>query len=208
VVNNIILADDHALILEGISNLLKDSELVNIVATALNGHELLDKTKTHKPHMIVTDIEMPEMSGIEAIKIIKDSYPKIKIVVLSMHNDPVIESILLKMDVEGIIYKNAPEETIIDGIEQVAMGKKVRLNLGQRTAPILTGGVSFEDADLTSREVQIIKMIAEGYTNKEIGTLINVSPRTVDTHRTNIMKKLNLHSAVDITRFAFKNKVV
>lgn len=204
----IILADDHELILEGIGNLIKRHAELQVIDTAKTGNELLEKTKLHLPDIVISDIEMPELSGIEAIKIIKEKYPKIKTIVLSMHNDPVIESILTKLDVDGIIYKNASEQIIEEGILTVARGKKFKHESEKKTAPILTGGVKLEEADLTSREIQIIKMIAEGYSNKEIGVIINVSPRTVDTHRTNLMKKLNLHSAVDITRFAFKNKLL
>jgi DNA-binding NarL/FixJ family response regulator len=204
----VIIADDHDLILDGVSNLLKDFSEIEIVGTAKTGHELLEKTKKLMPDMVISDIEMPELSGIEAVKIIKDLYPKIKTVILSMHNDSVIETILVKIDVDGIIYKNASEETIAEAILDVARGKKVRFSAGEKTAPLLTGGISLEQADLTSREIQIIKMIAEGLSNKEIGIILNVSPRTVDTHRTNLMKKLNLHSAVDVTRFAFKNKIL
>ena len=204
----IILADDHELILDGICNLLKSHPFLKVIDTAKTGHELLEKTKNLLPDIVISDIEMPELSGIEALKITKEKFPKINTIILSMHNDPVIESILLKLDIDGIIYKNADEITILEGILAVAHGKKFKHESLKKTAPILTEGVKLHDVDLTSREIQIIKMIAEGFTNKEIGVIINVSPRTVDTHRSNLMKKLNLHTAVDITRFAFKNKLL
>ena len=204
----ILLADDHELILDGITNLLKNHAELEIIGTAKTGHELIEQTKKLLPDMIISDIEMPELSGIEALKIIKEKYPKIKTIILSMHNDPVIESILVKLDIDGIIYKNASEATIEEGILEVAHGRKFKHTSVKKTAPLLTGGVKLEEADLTAREIQIIKMIAEGFTNKEIGLIVNISPRTVDTHRTNLMKKLNLHSAVDITRFAYKNKLL
>ena len=204
----VLIADDHQLILDGIINLLKKHHELTIIGTATNGHELVKKAIELTPDIIITDIEMPEQSGIEAIKVIKDKLPKTKIVVLSMHNDSVIESILVKLEVDGIIYKNANEEIIEKGILEVASGNKFKHSSEKRAAPILSEGVKLEEVDLTSREIQIIKMVAEGYTNKEIAVLINISPRTVDTHRSNLMKKLNLHSAVDITRFAFKNKLL
>jgi len=204
----VIIADDHKIILEGISNLLKDIQEIEIVDKVNNGHQLISSTKKYLPDLIFTDIEMPELSGIEAVKIIKDTYPSIKIIIFSMHNDIVIQSILTKIDVDGIIYKNASEEEIKEIVIGVLHGKKLKLELGEKTAPLLTGGISLEQADLTSREIQIIKMIAEGFTNKEMALVLNISPKTVDTHRTNIMKKLNLHSAVDITRFAFRNKIM
>lgn len=204
----VLIADDHQLILDGIMNLLKKHHELMIIGTAANGHELIKKAINLTPDIIITDIEMPELSGIEAIKTIKRKLPKTKVIVLSMHNDSVIESILTKLDVDGIIYKNANEKIIIEGILEVSKGNKFKHSSEKKAAPILTEGVKFKDVDLTSREIQIIKMVAEGYTNKEIALLINISPRTVDTHRSNLMKKLNLHSAVDITRFAFKNKIV
>lgn len=204
----LLLADDHQLIITGLIKLLKDKEDVEIVGQASNGKMLLQLVDETNPDLVITDIEMPVMDGVEAASQLKKSHPDLKIIILTMYNDKALTNQLLKIGVNGIIYKNSDENDFFTAIDEV-MAEKSYYDKTYIKEAIKRKSSSFELINLlTEREKEIIKLVAEGNTNKEIAEAIFVSPRTVDTHRNNILKKLKLHNAVELTRFAFENGMV
>ena len=157
------------------------------------------------------DIDMPVLNGIEATKLIKEKFPHVKVIILSMHNESGLIKTLLKTGADGYVLKNADRSELLEAIKMVSGGKSYFS--ADVTRSLAVGdenpGSGFHKenkvADLTTREIEILKLIAEGYSNKEIGDKLFISHRTVDTHRTNLMKKLDVNNVAGIIRFAISN---
>ena len=208
----IMLVDDHQIIVDGLKALLNDVEGIRVVTTAGNGREALDMLKIFPVDIILMDIDMPVMDGLEATKKIKANKPAPQIIILSMHLQKGMVEDLIKMGVDGYVMKNTDKEQLTNAIFQVAAGKKY---FGPNVTLTLMGddysakSKSYEVvAGLTDREVEILKLIVEGYTNKEIGEKLFISHRTVDTHRTNMMKKLNVNNVAGLISYAIRNGIV
>ncbi|NOX87039.1 MAG: response regulator transcription factor [Chlorobi bacterium] len=208
----IMIVDDHQIIVDGLEALLNDVEGVRVVATAENGREALDMLKLFDVDLILMDIDMPVMNGLEATKAVKAIKPSPYIIILSMHLQKGMIEDLIKLGVDGYVLKNSDKEQLTNAIFQVAAGKKY---FGPNVTLTLLGNDtgqksrSPDDAvDLTVRELEILKLIAEGYTNKEIGEKLFISHRTVDTHRTNMMKKLNVNNVAGLINYAIKNGII
>lgn len=205
---NILLADDHQLIITGLLKLLKERDYINILGQAFNGKVLIQLAEELNPDLVIMDIEMPIMDGVEAAKYLKKKLPHIRIIILTMYNDKALTNQLLEIGVQGIVYKNSDESDFFTAIDEVMAGNSF-YDKTYLKEEVKRKSSSFDLKNLlTEREVEIIKLVAQGYTNKEIAETIFVSPRTVDTHRNNILKKLNLHNAVELTRFAFENGII
>lgn len=204
----ILVCDDHQLVLDGLKSLINGQDDIDVVSTANNGREALRQLEILKVDLILMDIDMPEMNGIEATKILKKDYPEIKIIILTMHDEKSIIQLLMDIGADGYILKNATQEELLQGIKQVQQGKK-------HFSPDVTIALLRSDKDvasinhdLTERELEILKLIAEGFSNKEIGDKLFISHRTVDTHRTNLMKKLEINNIAGLIRYAIKHSLV
>lgn len=209
----ILLADDHSIILDGIRAMLESNTSIEIIGEAKNGAEVIEIASKLNPDVIIMDISMPVLSGIEATKEIKKINNKIKIIILTQHenNEYIVQ--LFKVGADGYLLKNSKKTELLEAIKSVMINERY---VGKNASKLLINNYS-QSSDksnddkkvtLTNREVEIIKMIAEDLSNQEIGEKLKISTRTVETHRRNIMQKLNLKSAVALVRYALQNNLI
>ncbi|MBI2258231.1 MAG: response regulator transcription factor [Flavobacteriia bacterium] len=204
----VIIADDHQLIIDGIISLLENENEFKIIAGVINGKELIEKTKLLIPDIVITDIDMPIMSGEEAVKILRKEFPDLKILVLSMHKDLAKYALMKVAGANGFIHKNTDKEELIFALRQLIKGKEYVSSEINTENIVVKKETSLMKVDLTKREIEIIQYIALGLSNNEIGTKLFISARTVDTHRTNIMRKINVNNVAGLIRFAYTSKII
>jgi DNA-binding NarL/FixJ family response regulator len=208
---SIILADDHVLVRRGLKRLLEDMEDLEVVGEANDGLELLQLLKQVTPQMVILDIFMPNLRGIEAISEIRAMHSDVKILILTMHRDKEYLYLALSAGARGYLLKEDAPRELFSSIAEIRQGKtyispyfldKVVNDMVQ----IVTGDnkVLFETDPLSSREREVLKLIAEGKSSKEIGNLLFISVFTVNNHRANIMEKLNLKKATDLVKYAIR----
>ena len=207
----ILLVDDHQIITDGLMSLLEDVPDMRVAATASNGKEAVGIIDILTIDLVLMDIDMPVMNGLDATKAIKKKNPAIHVIILSMHSEKGMVEELIKTGVDGYLLKNSGKDEITDAIRKVMSGQKyfaadVTLSLLNKTGANKTGPGT--EANLTSRETEILKLIAGGFSNKEIGKKLFISHRTVDTHRTNIMKKAGVNNIAGLINFAIKNGLI
>jgi two-component system response regulator NreC len=209
--NNIQLAvaDDHPLVLDGIKSLVEDAEGIDLVLTALNGQELLQKMNRLQVNVVLLDIDMPVKNGIDTAREIKEKFSGTKVIILTMHDEPAMIRQLVTEGADGYLLKNCGRDELLLAIRNVFIGK--RHFSGEVTIQLMKADseplIAEELKELTPREIEILRLIAAGKSNKEIGDQLFISHRTVDTHRTNIMKKLDVHNIAGLVRVAFRNKL-
>jgi len=210
----ILLVDDHQLIIDGLRGFIASTTGYVVVGEANTGTEAIKLSDVLQPHVILMDIEMPEMSGIQASLEIKKKHPECKIIIVSMHNEKQLIKKLIDQGADGYLLKNSQQKEVLEAIETVLNGKvyfsqDVTLSLLDKSNSSLSSNSDVVSiAQLTEREIEILKLIAQGMTNKEVGDNLNISHRTVDTHRTNLMKKLDITNVAGLIRFAFKNGLI
>lgn len=202
---HILLADDHAVVRQGFKMILAAQADMEIVGEAGNGREALDLAGQLQPDVIVMDVAMPELNGIEATRRVAGLSPRSRVLALSMHKDSVYVREILRAGARGYLLKDAIASDLLAAVRAVARGEGY-LSPGVSDAVLndyrrhVTDPIDL----LSSREREVLQMIAEGKTNKEIATVLNLSVYTVDAHRGRIMEKLNLHSVTDLVRFAVR----
>jgi DNA-binding NarL/FixJ family response regulator len=208
----VVLADDHGIVRKGIKLLLSNRAEIDIIGEAADGKKALELIETLKPNVLITDISMPELSGIELTKEVTDKFPDTHILILSVHFDT--ESILECFECGALAYlpKNANEEELIGAIIKIAQGevyytKSVVEILGSSIIKNSSPGKSLK-SKLTTREKEILKELINGATNKEIATKLFVSVRTVDAHRRNIMKKLDVKNSAQLVKISIEMRLV
>jgi len=205
----ILLADDHAVVRQGFKMLLAAQPDMEIAGEASNGREAVEETERLKPDVVVMDVAMPELNGIEATRRLAASVPHTRVIALSMHKDSVYVREILRAGARGYLLKDSDAEDLVSAIRVVARGESY-LSPAVSNAVLddyrrhVTNPIDL----LTSREREVLQMLAEGKTNKEIAGVLNLSVYTVDAHRGRIMEKLNLHSINDLVRFAVRNGVI
>jgi len=207
----IILADDHALFREGLKRILAESSDLKVIGEVADGLELIKMLHNLKPDMVILDISMPNIRGIEAIQEIKTIHPESKILVLTMHRDMEYLHQAISSGAHGYLLKEDADSELFSAIEKVKRGKiyispKLSEYLTEDWARIHRGEhePASETEPLTIREREILKLIAEGKANKEIASLLNISIRTVEHHRANIMDKLNLKNVAELIKYAIQ----
>jgi DNA-binding NarL/FixJ family response regulator len=205
----IMLVDDHSIMREGLKALLGRIPDIEVVAEASTGRECLQKADEFSPDVIVMDLNMPEMDGIEATRTLLGDYPHIKVLVLSMLLDKSHVIDTLKAGARGFISKECVFEELVEAIRAVSAGKSY---LGSKITDLVIEDYAQgppEDASsrsgmLTQREREVLRHIADGVNTKEIALTLGVSVKTIEIHRMNIMKKLNLHSIAELTKYAIR----
>ncbi|NVO01660.1 MAG: response regulator transcription factor [Bacteroidetes bacterium] len=210
----IILADDHRMFRDGIKSLLSDIDRIIIVEEVSSGEELLEKLKNCEPDIIILDITMPGLSGIEVSKKISTIYPEIKILILSMHTTEEFVINAIKAGVRGYLPKDTSKEELVDAINTLFEGGEYFSKLV--SANFLKSYISnykveknlMENNALTTREIEVLKLAALGGTNKEIADKLFISVKTVDSHKHNIMLKLKLKNTAEMVLYAVKNKII
>ncbi|MEZ4923161.1 MAG: response regulator transcription factor [Crocinitomicaceae bacterium] len=213
--NRILLVDDHQLIIDGLKGFFENHQNYKVVGEANNGSDAIRLAGVLEPDVILMDIEMPEVSGIQACEEIKRNNSSCKVIIVSMHQEKELIKKLVERGADGYLLKNSSKDEVLKAIEAVLKGQPyfsqdVTLSLLDKNGnkqPSFSGNTT-ELESLTEREIEILKLVAEGLTNKEIGEELFISHRTVDTHRTNLMKKLDVNNVAGLIRFAMKNGLV
>ena len=213
----ILIADDHPFIRSGILTMLRRVKDFEIVGEAEDGEQAIEKTGELTPHVVIIDISMPKLTGIEATRAIKKKFPGTKMLVLSMHEDEEYILEVLKSGANGYILKTAGKDELVTAIRGVASGEdfyspKISRMMISKYLSITNPEDAIDPGKtqhipLTKREKEILKLISQGLTAKEISEKLFISPRTVDTHRTNLMRKLNLKNTAGLVRFAIENNI-
>jgi DNA-binding NarL/FixJ family response regulator len=205
----ILLADDHAVVRQGFKMILAAEPDMEIVGEAGNGREAVQLAEELRPDIVVMDVAMPELNGIEATRRLTASSPHARVVALSMHKDSVYVREILRAGARGYLLKDSPAPDLLAAVRAVASGEGY---LSPAVSNAVLDDYRRHVSDpidlLTSREREVLQMLAEGKTNKEIAGVLNLSVYTVDAHRGRIMEKLNLHSINELVRFAVRAGLV
>lgn len=208
---NILIADDHTILRAGIRSLLDNVPNFKVIGEVENGKDAILLAGSLKPDLLLSDLSMPKTNGTESIQRIKSRYPGIKILVLTVHKTEEYVHAALKAGADGYILKNDTSEELIYGINNIMNGNTYlspsicnEVVTGYLSDPFKEGSTTNIDL-LTTREREVMKLIAEGYRNKDVAGYLSISLKTVEKHRSNMMKKLDLHSASGITSYAIKN---
>tara|TARA_R110002072_G_scaffold47489_2_gene130634 strand:+ start:271 stop:912 length:642 start_codon:yes stop_codon:yes gene_type:complete len=200
---NIILVDDHQMLRDGLRNLIEQKANLQILAEASNGREAIKLCAKLNPDVVITDISMPSLNGVEAAKQILKDNPEIKIIGLSMHANRKFVQAMFQAGGYGYLLKDGDVNELITAITTVMQNRKyLSKNINQDYLHSL-----HEDEDLkkiSSRETEVLQLLAEGKSSKEIGEVLFLSSKTVDVHRNNLMKKLDLHTIPELTKFAIR----
>jgi DNA-binding NarL/FixJ family response regulator len=210
----ILLADDHTIIRSGIKLLLEQQPDFKVVAEASDGREAVELVAKHHPDVAVLDIGMPELNGIEATRQIASTEPPSQVVILSMHADEGYVLRALKAGARGYILKNSAEADLIRAIRSVAEGKSFfspvisKMLLDDYVRQLRDKQVEDSYDLLTPREREVLQLLAEGKTNKEVANILHLSVYTVDTHRGNILQKLNLHGVPELILYAVRKGII
>ena len=213
---HILLADDHPLVRRGIRELLELQPGWKVVGEAATGREAVEKAKSLKPDVVILDITMPEMNGLEATREILKAAPKTEVLILSLHESELLVHQILEAGASGYVLKSDAEGTLVEGVEAV---RKHRAFFTSEIALVVlqayrNGGkraaASGKPAEilLTPRERQVVQLLAEAKSNKEVASTLRISLHTVSTHRANIMRKLQVHSVSELVRYAIRNEIV
>lgn len=205
----VLLADDHALVRQGFRKILAAEADMEVVGEAANGREAVEEAEKLQPDVVVLDVAMPELNGIEAARRLAERAPRARVLALSMHKDSVYVREILRAGARGYLLKDAFDHELIHAVRAVADGKGY---LSPEVSEAVLSDYRKHVSDpldlLTSREREVLQLLAEGHTNKEIAAKLNLSVYTVDAHRGRLMEKLNLHSIGDLVRFAIRSGVV
>ncbi len=212
----IFLVDDHQLVRDGIKALLMGAANLDIIGEASTGKECFEKIATNPPDILILDISLPDTTGIEITKRITVEYPDMHVLILSMYTNEDFIFNSVKAGARGYLPKNTSREELLNAIHAIFKGEeffsdsisKIMLRSYVRKAKEDDSAPSRPAVQLTLREIEILKLFAEGYINKEISDKLDISIRTVETHKNHIMKKLELKSTVELIKFAIKNKFV
>ena len=205
----ILLADDHQIIREGLRSLIEKQPGMEVVAQVENGRTAIKLTRKIKPDVIVMDINMPDMNGIDATRQIVAEFPGIKIIAFSMHSDHQFVAGALKAGVSGYLLKDSAFEELARAIRTVVanqtyLSPKIAVDVVKDYVEKLVDDRTGAPSILTNREREVIQLYAEGHATKQIAERLYVSIKTVETHRRNIMKKLDIRSIADLTKFAIR----
>jgi two-component system, NarL family, response regulator NreC len=210
----ILLADDHTVVRQGLRKILEARPQWEVVAEAADGREAVRQAEEVKPDVAIVDVAMPLLNGIEAVRQIARKVSGTRVLVLSMHNDEAYVTQMLRAGAAGYLLKDSADVDLLQAVEAVASGKSffspaiARVIADDYVRQLEDRGVSDRYELLSQREREIFQLIAEGKTNKEIAALLFLSPSTVDTHRSRIMEKLDVHSAAEIVLYAVRKGVI
>ena len=210
----ILLADDHTLMRRGLRLLLESQPDFTVVAEAADGRQAVEQAEATQPDVAVVDIAMPNLSGIEAAQRMSAALPNLAILILSMHSDEGYVLRALKAGAKGYLLKDSAEGDLIEAIKVVHQGRTffspeiTRMLVADYVQEIRTRGAEDSYDLLTSREREILQLLAERKSNKEIAAALNLSPYTVETHRRNLQEKLNLHSFAELVLYAVRKGII
>lgn len=205
----ILLADDHSVVRSGFRALLSAQPDLEVVGEASDGRDAVEQTVLLKPDVVVMDVTMPNLNGIEATRRMAQEAPRVRVLALSMHKDAVYVREILRAGARGYLLKDSSEQDLINAVRALAKGEGF---ISPAVSDAVLSDYRKHVTDpidlLTTREREVLQRIAEGQTNKEIAGSLNLSVYTVEAHRGRIMEKLNLHSTGELVRFALRNGLI
>lgn len=211
----ILIADDHEMVRRGISSLLKNRADWIICGEARNGREAVEQAIAQRSHVVIMDLTMPLLGGLEATRRIRRVLPDCEILILTMHDSEQLMREVLAAGARGYLLKSDAGPLIVNAVEAMLAHRPFftpRVSEMLLNTFISQGGTPIPEVAagpaLTSRENEIVQLVAEGYSSKEIGSTLGISDQTVETHRANIMRKLNFHSVSDLVRYAIRNGMI
>lgn len=208
----VLIADDHAIVRAGLRTLIHAEPTMELAGEAAGGYEAIDLIEKAQPDVLVLDLSMPDLDGIAVIKKIKPQFPELRILILTIHEDEGLLRAALKAGALGYILKGAAESELISAIRTILRGElyvdpsMVRKLLSDEVAQVVQPPQPIEA--LTPRETEVLKLIVQGYTNRQIGDELNISIRTAESHRSNLSDKLGLHNRVELVRFAREHGLI
>ena len=205
----ILLADDHEIVREGLRSLIKGQPYMEVVGEAETGREAVLLTRRHRPDVIIMDISMPDLNGMDATILCMEAVPEVKVIALSMHSDPNYVLGMLKAGAKGFILKEGAFKELIQAIriaedDQIYLSPKVTGVIVSDCISHIPPEISPSTKDLTVKEREVLQMIAEGHPTRRIADALNVSIKTVEARRKCIMEKLDLHSVAELTKYAIR----
>jgi DNA-binding NarL/FixJ family response regulator len=211
---SILIADDHAVVRRGVRTLLESQPNWQVCGEAQDGREALEQAKRLKPDLAVLDITMPELNGLEAIARIRQEVPQTRVLVLTMHDDKELIQATLKAGAHGYLLKSDSERDLIIAVDRLAHHKAFFAQAAAETerndfpgAP-RTSNAQRRPGQLTNREREVLQLLAEGRSNKEVAGRLSISTRTAESHRASIMRKLACRSIADLVRYAMRKRMV
>ncbi|WP_106792389.1 response regulator transcription factor [Aquimarina sp. Aq78] len=204
----IMIVDDHQMFIDGIKSLLRKEEYLQIVSEYLCAEDALEQLKKDTVDIVITDISMPGMSGIELIKTIKSTYSNLKVLVLSMHNDKEVVSEIMMSEADGYILKNTGKQELIEALTRITdngtyYSKEVLSVMVNKVKK--ERKIEAETNELTDREVKVLELICQEYSSQEIADKLFIGRRTVDTHRQNILRKTKVKTIVGLIKYGIRN---
>jgi two-component system nitrate/nitrite response regulator NarL len=202
----VLLADDHRILLDGLNALIDSSENFRVRNAAGSGKEALELLKKFDYDILVTDYEMPGITGLELVKAARTLQPEMKIIVLSMHDDPAVVKEMLRQGVDGYLLKKDSHRTLHAALQKVADGKRF---LSDDISEILIHSSEEEEkGTLTTRETEILRLVAKEFNSRQIAEILFISERTVETHRKNILRKTGASNLVGLIKYAYANNLI
>ena len=207
---SIVIADDHGIVRSGLRMLIERQRDMEVVAEADDGVTALETTQALRPDVAVLDVSMPRMTGLQAAREIRAHVPDTRVLLLSMHDDERYFLEGLEAGAAGYVLKRAADTDLIDAVRTVACGRSFLSDDAQRALmdAWLEGGIAEPDDPLTPRELEVVKLIAEAYTNRQIAETLKLAEKTVESHRANVLSKLGMRDRVEIVRYAIRRGLV
>ncbi len=205
----LLLVDDHVLVLDGLKARLENETGIEVVGTANNGAQALELAASLKPDVVLMDVSMPVMNGLEALPHLRARCPDVRVLILSMHDNRQYILQLVRAGASGYVLKDVSSAELINAIETVYQGNTY-FSAGASQALFAGFDAMDGEADqvLTRREETVLKLLAEGRSNKEVARILDISVRTVETHRQNIKSKLNINTAAGLTKYAIEHNLI
>lgn len=211
----VLLAEDHQIVREGFRSLLKHEHDIEVVGDAETGRQAVALVKKLRPAVVVMDIAMPLLNGLEATRQIRKDFPETRVLILSAHNDDAYVDQMTKLGAAGFLLKQTSSHVLATAIREVQKGKiffspsiAKRLQVRDRTSTDREGNSKKKNNRLSSREVEVLQLIAEGKANKQVAAELGVTFKTVDKHRQHLMSKLDIHDVAGLTRYAIAEGII
>ena len=210
----ILVADDHTLFRQGLRRVLLEQPGWEVVAEASDGAEAVRHAIDHEPDVAILDISMPRLNGVDATRQIVRRLPDVRVLILSMHSDEVFVSQALQAGAHGFLLKDAADSDLVRAVTDLVSGKSFfspavsKVVLDDYVRQLAARGVTDRFDTLSEREREVFQLVAEGHSNKDIASVLNVSPGTVETHRARIMEKLDIHSVAGIVLYAVRKGII
>ncbi len=207
----VLIADDHSIVRAGLVRIVEESDEMEVIAEASDGNEAIDQVRNKKPDVAVIDISMPGLDGLEVLSYLKEFFPKLPVIILTMHEEEQYIIRAIEAGALGYITKKSAPEQLVEAIRYAYQGKRFLTDKAIETLALHVHKKSDHQSPLDSlsmRELQVLRRLALGHTNQEIASLYNISIKTVDTYRLRLLKKLNLRNNSELSLFAIKNQLI